>query len=292
LKHAIYKIVFDPLDFLEYFCPPELNIAKKMFGHNGLQTMLQKYTMCPEYAKSISTKHEIRYRSLDPVSEKDLNAFVMAVATPTTVGSNYLATRGIGLELARKYEIGFFSLDRFRNYDFGTLSPFYLFNFEELEYCQYQLKQNGLEVELEKAEYLVCVSRDKTGKINNLGFRVLEPVLESKVAKWIFSHGRQATFGLHDIEDRAIVVEGFFDSLALWECGYPAVGLGSVAVSPFHWEFLKNLQLSFLLDNDETGRNSSMDLKAKGHKILKLNSTAKDPFDAWQLNKNLQFEEL
>jgi hypothetical protein len=291
LKHVAHKLIFDPLDFLEYFCPAELDITKDLFGFNELKILLQKYTLCKSYAERIAVKHGIGYKQINPIVDSDLTAYVMAVAAPTTVGKSYLATRGIGLELARKYEIGFYSYEALRGFDFKSLSNFYLFNEEELEFCQHKFRKLGLEVDLKTSEYLVCVSRDKTGKINNLGFRVLNPLLETQVAKWLFSHGRQATFGLQNIEDRAIIVEGFFDSLALWECGYPAVGLGSAGVSPAHLEFLKNLRLSFLMDSDETGTNVSKELMTQGHRVLKLNSIEKDPFEAWIKTKTLNFTE-
>jgi DNA primase len=140
-------------------------------------------------------------------------------------------------------------------------------------------------------EQIVMPSYDRQGNLNNLVFRYVDEHVSKFWAKWLFSHGRSATFGLHKIDPNktVYVVEGFFDHVACDQLGMQSVGLGSAFISDMHWKQLEGLKLVFILDSDEVGAEYSNRLKADGHRVWMLKDKFKDPYEYWINKKELEF---
>lgn len=292
MRHILHKLILDPLDFLEYFCPEgDQDIGKALFGYRGLKDALKFHTLGKDYADHLAKKFEVPLERLYEVDQEDLKRFIRLCSQHLQSVAPYLEERHFPLELASKYDLGGYCFNAFKNEDLGSLSPYVLFNEDELAYINYQIKQQcWFTVDIKECWFLVCPSYDLEGKVNNLAFRVLNPALES-LAKWLFAMGRQATFGLQwvDPKKETLIVEGFFDQVACYECGIQSVGLGSAFMSSAHELYLKNLKLAFLLDSDETGRKYS-DLLEKDHKVLRLSSTYKDPWESWTQTQQITLE--
>jgi len=129
---------------------------------------------------------------------------------------------------------------------------------------------------------MVVPSFDRHYNLNNLVFRFTDEFLSTFCAKWLFSHGRQATFGLHKVDPSkpVYVVEGFFDHVGMEMMGIPnSVGLGSAFISYAHEKFLEGLDLVFVLDSDETGVKYSHRLRDEGRKVILLPDHHKDPYE-------------
>jgi DNA primase len=141
---------------------------------------------------------------------------------------------------------------------------------------------------------MTCVSRDRLGNVNNIVFRFTRENICQIRAKWLFSHGRQATFGLDKVDPTKPVhiVEGFYDWVAMVEMGYTnTVGLGSAFISEAHERFLEGLELVFVLDSDETGKKYSDRLRGEGRQVLYLNDECKDPYEYWIQKGTLRLNE-
>jgi hypothetical protein len=225
------------------------------------------------------------------VDQEDLKRFIHLCSQNLEAVAPYLEERGFPLELASKYDLGGFCFNTFKNEDLGTLSPYILFNGDELDYINHQIRQRcWFKVDIKDCWFLLCPSYDRTGKVNNLAFRVINPALET-LAKWMFAMGRQATFGLQwvDPKEETWIVEGFFDQVACHECGIQSVGLGSAFMSEAHLAYLKDLKLAYLFDSDETGRKYS-EILEKDHKVLRLSKEFKDPWESWTQTQQITLE--
>jgi len=178
------------------------------------------------------------------------------------------------ITLRDKYEVGKFtvSLDNCFNNDY------ILFNKEQLEFWK---EASEVGTDLIGLEFLVIASRDWTGKINELGFRILDKNRVRSAFKWLFPYGQQATFGLNfcDPNKQLILCEGAWDYIALRESDYSnIVGLGSLKLTDRHKKELRTENYGFCLDGDYWGLESEID---KGKQVYLFIPEAKDPFDAF-----------
>jgi hypothetical protein len=293
MKHILHKLILDPLDFLEYFCPNEdIDLGTILFGYRGLKDALKFHTLGKEYAENLAKKYGLTLERSYEVDQEDLKRFIHLCSQNLEAVAPYLEERGFPLELASKYDLGGFCFNTFKNEDLGTLGPYILFNGDELDYINHQIRQQcRFTVDIKECRFLLCPSYDRTGKVNNLAFRVINPALET-LAKWVFAMGRQATFGLQWVDPReeTWVVEGFFDQVACYECGIQSVGLGSAFMSEAHLAYLKDLKLAYLFDSDETGRKYSEILEKDHHKVLRLSKEFKDPWESWTQTQQIHLE--
>lgn len=174
------------------------------------------------------------------------------------------------VDLRDKYEVGVFRTSK----EYCIDNKYILFNQTQLE------EWDTTGVHLWDLEFLVIPSRDSTGKINEIGFRLLNTSLVHDAFKWLFMFGQQATFGLQlcDMSKPIIAVEGAFDWIALAESGYKnIIGLGSAFISQRQKEYVKGKELVMCLDQDSFGLSQ----RVKYNKYCFFKPDAKDPFEAF-----------
>jgi DNA primase len=290
-KHR-YKLCIDPLPFLEYFVQNDemsIEIAKVLLKIGEMKEALDHHTVNPEYAYGIAKK--FGYPGYVPKHTLiDLNEVKSLLSQPMSETCvKYLEDRKFPLELIPHYEMSSWKFTEDNPYK--SMAYYYPFNKEELDYSTYKLQKLGEDTDMSVQDMLVMPSYGRSGDLNNLVFRYVDEYVSRYWCKWLFSHGRQATFGLHKIDPSkpVYVVEGFFDYVAMDQMGMQSVGLGSAFISDKHWEFLKDLDLLFILDSDEAGRNHSKKLEDAGHTVLRLRGLYKDPYEYWINKTELQF---
>ncbi|AKU89956.1 DNA primase [Vulgatibacter incomptus] len=120
---------------------------------------------------------------------------------------------------------------------------------------------------------LMVPIRDPEGRVIAFGGRVVEGEDDRKYINSretpLYVKSR-VLYGLDGARDsirrshEAVLVEGYFDAIALWEAGIPnAVALCSTALTPEHLGLLKRLEVSelkLLLDGDDAGRKAAFRL--------------------------------
>lgn len=145
--------------------------------------------------------------------------------------TDYLTKRGIDEELAIKYDIG---------------------------YCPNW--KNPRAPKAPASERLII----PTGKYSYVA-RAIKEGVEPRYCKV----GEANIFGIDNLKDYSepvYIVEGELDALSVLQCGYGAIGLGSVANTRKLLEYIgkNDIKLTFVvaLDNDEAGQKASTELKA------------------------------
>ena len=148
---------------------------------------------------------------------------------------------------------------------------------------------------VENLEFYVCPAFNENGDVEGIGFRIKDPSKVQNAFKWLFMQGNNLIYGKDyvDNEKECYVVEGFRDYVALRECGYNVIGLGSVFISPKQKEYLDRLkQPILLLDNDKFGLQQTLGF-AKEFRIATLVGTKeKDAYDAWITDGKLNILEI
>lgn len=142
-------------------------------------------------------------------------------------------------------------------------------------------------------EFYVCPSYNK-GKIDGLGFRIKDPNQVHKAFKWIFMEGNNIIYGKDSIDKNkdCYVVEGFRDYVALKECGYNVIGLGSVKISKIQQQYLNTIKPILLLDNDKFGIQQALEYKKRGYRIAILQTEEKDAWDTFYKTKQIKILEI
>jgi DNA primase len=109
--------------------------------------------------------------------------------------------------------------------------------------------------------------RDMSGKIIAFGGRAHPAYLPADVAKYVNTHAykhfekRKTFYGLFESKEAIVkgkspvLVEGYFDAMALWAAGSPALSLCGTSLSSEHVKLLKRLssRVTLALDQDEAG---------------------------------------
>lgn len=294
-KKILYKICIDPLPFLEYFVQGDdaIYMAKILIPVGEMKEYLQTHTVNRDYAYSIAKK--VGYLNYKPSNAPiDLGEVDHLLSQPMSEKClSYLDGRKFPTELIKDYKLS--SWRHYEQHPYSSIGYYFPFNAEALDYCTSKMNltlgPDNPHVNMREQDMLVMPSYDRLGNLNNLAFRFVDDYISSFWAKWLFSHGRQATFGAHKIDESkpVYVVEGFFDHVACDQMGIQSVGLGSAFISDAHWEQLKGLDVTFVLDSDEAGVNHAQRLREDGHKVKILKDLYKDPYDYWVNNKDLEF---
>lgn len=289
---ALHKILLDPTDFLEYFCTREEfdGFVKELYGYNEILVILNYFSLNSKYSQIIADKHNLPYVPKPEIPQLELEKF-FTLPLRNSAGVDYLAQRGFLEAWMDRYQVLSFTPREINKILTGRIADYWLFDLEEVEYREWLLSRHGLSSQLQDSPFLAIPSRDLEGRINNIALRVLDPNLSQHV-KWMFTHGRQSTFGLHKVDPQknSFVVEGFFDYVAMDQLGYQAIGLGSAFPSPGHLEALKGLPLTFCLDQDETGESYMERLKDTGYQVARMKQKAKDPWEAFQTYGQIELE--
>lgn len=173
----------------------------------------------------------------------------------------------VAKELTDKYNVGLYKLKDWNNPENPWNNRHYILFNPILEQL-FELFPHTKDI-----QFYVCPSE------NGIGFRIVDPELVLNSFKWLFMSGNNIIYGKP--EKDCYVVEGFRDYVALKECGYKVIGLGSVKLSKLHEEILKDLNPTLLLDNDKFGLQQSLNYLEKGYKVSTLKSKYKDAYDTW-----------
>lgn len=271
------------MDFLEYFCKDGdfESFLKPLFGYNEVRSILEHFSLNPTYTEAVSSLYGFKYKKTPSPSQEHFER-LLSLPLHNKLGLDYLKSRGFGENLIEKYGVLSFTPEEMFDLDLGDLKSYWLFNREEVDHRNYLLNMYGLPVSIHQTPFVLVPSRDRDGLINNLALRVVDGRL-SPHCKWMFTHGRQATFGLEKIDPskEVYIVEGFFDQVAMEQVGYQAVGLGSPIPSTWHMDFLKGLDLVYCFDQDSVGEVNMKEFGSKG-KLARMDIVAKDPWDAYQ----------
>jgi hypothetical protein len=290
-KNFLLKLLVDPLPILDYFMrDDDYDLIQAIMSEEGVQEAISIHTIDPTYARHIADRMHVEHPCVYPeLRSEDVEA-LMARPVSTKI-QGFLQDRKFPLELIPKYGI---SSWKYEHHNLQSLANYFPFNLEALNRASVGLIQHGLPVILPLEETMTCLSRDRQGQVNNIVFRFTEGPVAKIMAKWLFSHGRQATFGLDRIDPTkpVYVVEGFFDYIAMVEMGFTnTIGLGSAFISEAHERFLDGLQLVFVLDSDEVGKKYTDRLREAGRSVLYLNDELKDPYEYWIQRGTLRFNE-
>lgn len=236
-KALQYKIACDGFDLINKFDGQLLNEASRNYALDFTRVPL------PEKLEEFSTYCQ-SYRKERKICPRELSE-----------------------ELCEKYEVGLFntstSLDIKTNY--------VLFNQEILSFWKLQ------DVDLYDIDFMVAISRNRNGIIDGIGLRILDQTRVEESFKWLFPFGQDCTFGLHlDNGNEMILCEGFQDMIALRECGYNAVGLGSGVITPEH---LDKIDQEFIYCGDMD--NFGMMYRESNIKHCFFAPKGKDPYDTF-----------
>lgn len=223
-------------------------------------------------------------------------------------GREYLAHRGVSLDTAKKYRLGF--------------AP------EGWNNLETHLKREGVDADLLFRAGLVKRNEDRGTTYDVFRGRLLFPILDDRgrpvafggrvlpgapkdAPKYLNSPGTdiyeksKVLYGLSyarnavQRKDRLIVVEGYFDAVSLWQAGFEeAVAPCGTALTADQLEVVRRLttKVIALFDTDEAGINAAMralDLfLAAGIEAKRLDLPgAKDPDEFIQRNGAAAFEE-
>lgn len=233
----------------------------------------------------------------------------LLVATEGAPGRAYLEKRGITLETARKYRLGFApdGWDHLVNYFGRERIPVQLggraglFKRSERTGGTYDTFRNRL----------IFPITDDRGRVVAFGGRLLpgeddagpkylnspeSEIYEKSKTLYGLSYARTAV----QRHDRVLLVEGYFDAVSLWQAGFEeVVATCGTALTAHHLETLRRLTRKVIaqFDSDEAGLRAaakSMDLfLAAGVEARRLDlRDAKDPDEFVQKNGPPAFEEL
>ncbi len=223
-------------------------------------------------------------------------------------GRAYLEKRGVTLETAKKYRMGFApegwnNLEnhlRKEGYDLELLLRAGLIKKQE---------ERGTTYDVFRGRLLFPITDDRARPIA-FGGRVL-PGADKEAPKYLNSPGTEiyekskVLYGLSyarnavQRKDRLIVVEGYFDAVSLWQAGFEeAVAPCGTALTAQHLETVRRLttKVIALFDTDEAGINASLRslelFLAAGVQAMRLDLPgAKDPDEYVMKNGAAAFEE-
>jgi DNA primase len=290
-KHFLKKLILDPCPIMEYFVPEgEEEIVHVLLGERGIKWSLDVHTVNREYAQHIANRMRVSYTPAQADIDPSETEHLLSQPISENV-AHFLSKRHFTPELCQQFKVTSW---KYKQHHYHSWAHYFPFNYPALISASMALDKVGYMTFLPEREYMIVPSYDRQGKLNNLAFRFIDEDIVTWMAKWLFSHGRQATFGLEEVDPSkpVLLVEGFFDRVAckLLSGGkLQAVGLGSAFISDYHWRFLKGLDCRFLLDSDETGRRYSKELKEEGHKVYMLSDEFKDPWEFYENGRDLKF---
>ena len=158
---------------------------------------------------------------------------------------------------------------KYRGLEFATLNKFYC-GYEENFFSKLEDKKNNRVYKVVAPRFIIPSSKTHylarlVGKADDLPIEeTAKKLLEGKSkqhfgTKTIFAKKFALTCGKKII----FAVEGEFDAMSIWQCGYPAIAFSGSKLSKEMQkelkEFAEDTKFIILLDNDETGENLSQD---------------------------------
>lgn len=182
----------------------------------------------------------------------------LQAALPESPAARYLAARGISLETACRFGLGY-------SVKGSPLKPW-------------------------KWGRVVIPHTDPQGNVISLYGRAIDGISERqapKEARHDHLQGKKGIFNAPALLQPAVFIcEGAFDALALLEAGYPACAL--YGLNGLIWEWVEAQELIFCLDNDRAGSKAFFDLAEaatdRGKQVYRyrLPDGCKDVSQAWE----------
>lgn len=130
------KLILDPLDFLEYFCPDHLTYDK-FFGRGEMHANLKHFSLSETYSQQIIDRFKLPWIPIPNPSQGSLEEFA-DLGLKDLEGQTWLRARGFSEELEDRYNVQTFkpkNLPKLPN----DISNWWLFNPTELEQRSYEL---------------------------------------------------------------------------------------------------------------------------------------------------------
>lgn len=223
-------------------------------------------------------------------------------------GREYLATRGVTLDTARKYRLGY-APDGWQNLADYLKKERYPADLAEKAALLKRSERTGNLYDVFR-QRLIFPILDERARPIAFGGRIL-PGVDKEAPKYLNSPGSEiyekskVLYGLSwartavQRKDRLIIVEGYFDAVSLWQAGFEeAAAPCGTALTVEHLEVIKRLtrRVIALFDGDEAGLKAatkSLDLFLDaGVEARRLDLPgAKDPDEFIQKNGASAFEE-
>lgn len=222
----------------------------------------------------LAAAKQTRTRETKPMY--DCNAIqhqYLAQMVPDSLGARYIQWRGISLETAQAYGIGY-APD-------GTWAH----------------RKNGRLVRQWKFGRVTFPHTTPDGRIINFYGRAVGNGQEPKEVRHTHLPGAKGVFNAPALaNDLVIICEGGFDALALIEAGYPqTAAIFGVSSFPFEWLQAKNV--IFAMDHDQAGdtwRQFAYKLKFMGKRVFWLPASVyrgcKDLGETWQQHRVIDID--
>lgn len=185
-------------------------------------------------------------------------------------GREYLARRGISEEMARRAGLGY-APQAWQDLT-GRLAKEGIDPRDAVEAGLIATREGGRHYDVFRGRVMVPI-RDADGRVIAFGGRIVEGedprkyINSRETPLYRKSHvlyGLDVARGVLRSSGEAVLVEGYFDALALWEAGIEnAVALCSTALTPEHLSRLERLgveSITLLLDGDEAGQKAALRL--------------------------------
>lgn len=190
--------------------------------------------------------------------------------TPESLAARYLKWRGISLETAKRFGLGYAAYGEWPHY------------------------KDGRPVRQWKHGRLVVPHTDPSGRIVNMYGRAIGGDDVPKGVRHSHLPGPRGVFNAPAMSaDTVFITEGAFDALALIEAGYPTA-VAIFGINGLRLEWLKAKTVVFAMDQDEAGaewQKMAARVRMMGKKVYWIEPEAyqgeKDLADAWAKYKAL-----
>ena len=151
--------------------------------------------------------------------------------TPDSIGAAYLASRGIPLDVAREYGLGYAPYNQWAHRN-----------------------QAGKLVRQPTAGRLVFPHTDPAGRVVNLYGRACAGAVPDQVGKHDHLPGQKGAFNAQALQAETVyITEGAMDALSLIAAGYPNA-CAIFGVNGLYWEWVKARTMVFCMDQDAAGQ--------------------------------------
>lgn len=241
-----------------------VDAVKEVASNVGV--IVEEKPMTPVEAARVSRRNDL-YGATEAACRYFENTLL--VGSEGSPGREYLVQRGITLDTARKYRLGFApegwnNLENFlrkEGFDAETLQKVGLV----------KLTERGTTYDVFRGRFIFPITDDR-GRPIAFGGRVL-PGAAGDAPKYLNSPGTEiyekskVLYGLSfargavQRKDRLIVVEGYFDAVSLWQAGFEeAVAPCGTALTAEQLGFVRRLttKVIALFDGDEAGINAAI----------------------------------
>lgn len=223
---------------------------------------------------------------------------LMQNANKISLLNDFIKTRKLNSKLINRFDIGYASEPEFK----------YIFN-DELTNSPHLIVNSSLvsknNLSLIYRDRVTFAIRDEKNNIVGFSSRTLNPETKPKYINSPESsifHKSSLLYNIYEATqkhiDKLIIVEGFFDVIALYKAGYEnVVALMGTALTDKHLHLLKDYEIILFLDGDEAGINATLKSSLtllKANKKVKIvhNASTHDPDEILNISGKSRIDEL